>query len=260
MSNDNAVSHVLTDVQDRVMTIRLNRPGKKNALTLAMYEAITEAIARAEGDKGVRAVLITGTPDCFSSGNDIMDFLQNPPQGNDTPVARFMATMAGMQKPLVASVNGLAIGVGVTLLLHCDLVYAGENARLQMPFVNIGITPEFGSSLLLPLMMGHQRAAELILLGEPFSAATAREYGLVNAVCPDAETETRARAVALKLAQQPPNALRTSKRLLKRNAAAVAEAMQAEADHFIPMLRGAEALEAMSAFVQKRKADFSKFS
>lgn len=252
--------HIRTELNDRVLTLRFNRAEKKNAVTTAMYQALAEGLHRAERDKEVRAILIAGAPDCFTSGNDIMDFLQQPPTaGDDTPVARFMTAMLGVQKPVVAAANGIAIGIGVTILLHCDLVFVGESTRMQMPFVNIGICPEFGSTLLLPRIMGHQRAAELTMLGEPFSAPLAREYGMVNYVCPDAETETRARAAALKLAQQPPAALRATKKLLKRGSEAVTEAVRIEAEHFVPMLRGPEALEALTAFTQKRKPDFSRF-
>jgi enoyl-CoA hydratase/carnithine racemase len=251
--------HVLTDVQDQVLRIRLNRPDKKNALTVAMYAALVAAFQRAEGERDIRALFLTGTADCFTSGNDIMDFLKNPPS-EESPVTHFLAALPELTKPLVAAVNGPAIGVGVTLLLHCDLVYAGRSARLQMPFVNIGICPEAASSVLLPAIMGNARAAELILLGEAFGAEQARDYGIVNAVFEDAEVQTRAFEKAARLAQQPPAALRTAKELLKRaQRERVREAMAVEGEKFLAMVRGPEALEAMTAFVQKRKPDFTKF-
>jgi enoyl-CoA hydratase/carnithine racemase len=252
---------IQTQLQDRVLTIRLNRADKKNALTQAMYSAMADALKEAETNNEVRVVLFAGAPDAFSAGNDLQDFLKNPPKGEDAPVARFMRTLAAFPKPAVAAVSGVAVGIGVTLMLHCDLVYVGQNARLQMPFVNIGICPEFASTYVLPRLMGHVRAAELTMLGEFFNGAKAVEYGLANAVLPDAELEAHALERARKLAQQPPNALRVTKRLLKRwSLETVVEAIQHEADHFIPMLGQPEALEAMGAFMQKRKPDFSRFN
>lgn len=252
---------IQTQLQDRVLTLRLHRPDKKNALTQAMYSALAEALQGAATNPEVRVVLFTGVPDAFTSGNDLQDFLKNPPKGEDAPVARFMRELAAFPKPVIAAVTGVAVGIGVTLLLHSDLVYAGQNARLQMPFTSIGICPEFASTYLLPRLMGNVRAAELVMFGEPFSAAKALEYGLVNAVLPDAEVEPHALERARKLAQQPPNALRVTKKLLHRWSQQTAlEAIQVEADHFIPMLGQAEAVEAMTAFMQKRKPDFSKFS
>ncbi|MDB5972759.1 MAG: Enoyl-CoA hydratase/carnithine racemase [Hydrocarboniphaga sp.] len=254
--------HIVTEIQDAVMTIRLNRADKKNALTSAMYEGLTAGFKAAAADPAVRVVLLTGSGDAFSSGNDLADFLKNTPtDAANSPVMLFMAAMSQFPKPIVAAVNGLAIGVGVTMLLHCDLVYASAKARFQMPFTNIGICPEFGSTLLLPAMMGHQRAAELTMLGEAFDAEKAKEAGIVNALVSEAELKTFARDQALKLASQPPNALRTTKALLKRwPQAALIEAIRVEAEHFMPMLKMPEALEAMGAFMQKRKPDFSQFS
>lgn len=253
--------HVTTDLSDRILTIRMTRFEKKNALTGAMYSALDQAIARAEADPQVRVILLAGSSDCFTSGNDLADFLQNPPSSTDSPVAGFMRQLANAKKPVVAAASGIAVGIGVTLLTHCDLVYLGAKTRLHMPFVNIGICPEFASSYLMPRIMGHQRAAELLLLGEPFDAAKALEYGLVNAVVPNEEVEARAREAALRLAAQPPAALRTSKALLKRwRGDLVQEAIRVEAEHFMPMLKQEEAKEAMSAFMEKRKPDFSRFS
>lgn len=252
---------IQTHLQDRVLTVRLNRVDKKNALTQEMYTALAEAVKGAATNADVRVVVFTGAPDAFTAGNDLQDFLKNPPKGDDAPVARFMRELAAFPKPVIAAVNGVAIGIGVTLLLHSDLVYVGQNAKLQMPFTNIGICPEFASSYLLPRIMGNVRAAELVMFGEVFSAAKALEYGLVNAVLPDAEVEAHALERARKLAQQPPNALRVTKKLLHRWSQETAlEAIRIEADHFIPMLGQPEALEAMTAFMQKRKPDFSKFS
>jgi enoyl-CoA hydratase/carnithine racemase len=253
-------AHVITEIKDRVLTIRLNRPDKKNALSQAMYTAMTEALKQAAADDEIRVVLFVGTRDAFTSGNDLQDFLKQPTRFNDSAVGRFIDALGHFPKAAVAAINGPAVGIGVTLLLHCDLVYAGENTRLQLPFVNIGICAEFASSLLLPKIMGHARAAELLLLGEPFTAAQAREYGIVNAVLPDAEVDAHAFERARRLAQQPPNALRVTKMLMKRwDSAQVDEAIQLEASHFLPMLRQPEAIEAMTAFMSKRKPDFSAF-
>lgn len=253
---------IVTELEQSVLTLRMNRPEKKNAITTAMYNGISQALDRAADDAAVRVVLLTGGPDCFSSGNDIVDFLDNPPGDMaDSPVGRFMAALSQFRKPVVAAVNGLAIGIGTTMLLHCDLVYAGTGARFQMPFASIGVCPEFGSSYVLPRLLGHQRAAELLMLGEPLDAARALDYGLINGVLPDARVSGHALAQARRLAQQPPNALRTTKALLKRwTQAQMAEVIRVEAQHFQPLLNMPEAREAMNAFRQKRKPDFSQFS
>ena len=250
--------HIQTDFQDGIAHIRIHRPDKKNALTLDMYTAMADALEKADADEGIRALFLTGTGNCFTSGNDILDFIQSPPTGEDSPVGRFLAAITQARKPLVAAVNGLAIGVGTTMLLHCDLVYAASEARFQMPFVNLGLCPEAGSSMLLPRMIGHQRASELLLLGDPFSAEQAREMGLVNAVFPAAELEEGALARARQLAAKAPKALQISKALLKgQQAEALEAAMQAEFEHFSALLKGPEAAEALSAFMEKRKPDFS---
>lgn len=257
MSNE----HILTELQDRVFTLRLNRPDKKNALTQAMYTAMADAVEKADQDEDVRVILITGTDDCFSSGNDLQDFLSLPPTTPDAPVLRFMLALSKVQKPVVAALNGPAVGIGTTILFHVDLAYAGETTRFHMPFVNIGICPEYASSLLLPRNIGHVQAAELVMLAEPFTAARALECKLINAVLPNDQVLAHARAKALKLAQQPPQALRTTKMLLKKwDRAQVAEAILFEAQHFGAMLKGAEAREAVTAFIQKRKPDFSAFN
>ncbi len=255
-----SAKHIVTEVRDRVLTIRLNRPEKKNAFSGAMYTAMREALIAGDANPDVRVFLITGTPDCFSSGNDLAEFVNAPAQ-TGASVTGFMQALVDCAKPVVAAAAGPAVGIGTTLLLHCDLVYIAETTRLQLPFVNIGICPEFASSLLLPVIMGHPRAAELVLLGEPFTAAKALQYGLVNAVLPDAEVQAHARAQALKLAAQPPASLRTAKALMKRwTREQVKEAMRIEIEHFVPMLGQKEAAEALTAFMQKRKPDFSAFS
>lgn len=246
---------ILTDVRDSVLRIRFNRPVKKNAITLAMYEAMTAALVQAEADSAVRVVLFTGTDDCFTSGNDLKDFIQSPPTGEDSPVFRFLKTLIAAQKPVVAAVQGIAVGIGTTMLLHCDLVYAGSGARFQLPFVNLGLVPEAASSLLLPQLMGHRRAAELLLLGEMIDAETACALGLVNAVHPPAELDAAVWRVTQQLAAKPPAAVRLTKMLMKRTVRpAIAEAMSAEGAHFMAQLRSPEALEAMQAVLERRLA------
>jgi enoyl-CoA hydratase/carnithine racemase len=251
---------VLVSKGGPITEVRLNRPGKKNALSPAMYTAMADALTHTDNTPEARVTFITGTGDIFTSGNDITDFMQNPPTDENSPVAQFLAAIVGAKKPVVAAVNGAAIGVGTTMLLHCDLVYAAENALFQMPFVNLGVCPEAGSSYLLPAIMGHAKAAELILLGKRFDAATAKELGIVNEVLSGADLETHALEKARALAAQPPAAVRTAKALLKNAQADVVQnAMREEMKHFVPMLSGPEAMEAMGAFMERRKPDFSKF-
>jgi enoyl-CoA hydratase/carnithine racemase len=247
-------------VLNGVYTIEIARPEKKNAFTMAMYEAMAAALQAATADAAVRAVLITGQPGIFTSGNDLEDFMQRPPQSADSPVFQFMHALAGCDKPVVAAVTGAAIGIGTTMLLHCDLVYVSDEARLAMPFVSLGLVPEFASSLLVPQLMGHVRAAEKLLLGDPFSGADAVELGIANAVLPAGEVANHARRVAERFNALPPGAVRDTKRLMRRSrSAAVQETIAVEAEIFGQRLRSPEAQEAFSAFFQKRKPDFSKF-
>jgi len=251
--------HIVVSIQDRVLSIRLDRLEKKNALTRGMYQGMIEALAQAEADTNVRVVLITGTQDCFTAGNDLMDFAAAKP-GETSPAIIYLQALAAAQKPVIASVGGVAVGIGTTMLLHCDLVYAASDARFQLPFVNLGLCPEAGSSLMLPGLMGHRRAAELLFFGEPFNAESARVLGIVNAVLPSSELMATAAAKAQLLAEKPPAALRTSKALLKRGTAtSIADAMVEETGKFAALLQGPEAKEAMMAFMQRRKPDFSKF-
>ncbi len=244
-----------------VATIEIARPEKKNALTVEMYEAMADAIDAAGVDKAVRALLITGQPGIFTSGNDLQDFLNRPrPQLDESPVFRFMRALIACDKPVVAAVTGAAIGIGTTMLLHCDLVYVADDARLAMPFASLGLVPEFGSSLLVPRLMGGRRAAEKLLLGDPFTADTAVECGIANAVLPAAEVLPHARRVAERFNALPPNAVRETKRLLREpDRAALLDAVRREAAMFTAQLSSAEAREAMQAVLEKRKPDFSKF-
>lgn len=252
--------HILVSQDAGILKIQLNRPEKRNALTAAMYAAMSDALDRAEVDPEIRVVFITGTTDCFTSGNDVVDFVQNPPSGVQSPVFRFLQLVTTFKKPIVAAVNGHAVGIGTTLLLHCDLIYAAESTVFQAPFVNLGLCPEAASSYLLPALVGLPKAAEILMLGEPFNAETALRYGLVNAVLPDHECQKIAYEKANKLAAQPAAAVRLTKQLMRKTRAEpVTKAMAEESQHFIAMLKSPEAEEAMSAFLQKRKPDFSKF-
>ena len=256
---------IRTGIASGVATIEIARPEKKNAITVAMYRAMADALAAAQADASVRAVLVTGQPGIFTSGNDIEDFMQRPPgQGSDSadsPVFAFMRALIGIDKPVVAAVTGAAIGIGTTLLLHCDLVYVSDEARLAMPFVGLGLVPEFASSLVVPRLMGRARAAEKLLLGDPFTAADAVECGIANAVLPAGEVVNHARRVAERFNALPPGAVAQTKQLIRRglNEAALLETIAAEGTVFATRLRSPEAQEAFSAFCQKRAPDFSKF-
>ena len=251
--------NIVVSVQDRILSIRLDRLEKKNALTRGMYLGMIEALQQAEADANVRVILISGTQDCFTAGNDLADFAAAKP-GETSPAITYLEALAATQKPVIAAVGGVAVGIGTTMLLHCDLVYAAAGARFQLPFVNLGLCPEAASSLLLPNLMGHCRAAELLFFGDPFNAESAQAFGIVNAVLPASDLLATATAKAQQLAEKPPSALKTTKALLKRgSASAIADAMAAETEKFASLLQGPEAKEAMMAFMQRRKPDFSKF-
>ena len=249
---------ILTHTEAGVTTITFNRVDKKNSLTAAMYATLADALDAAAHDAAVRVVVFQGDVAIFSAGNDIGDFLQQPPSTQDAPVFRFLRTIATFPKPVVAAVCGPAVGIGTTMLFHCDLVYAGDNAAFSMPFVNLGLCPEAASSLLVPQMLGYHRAAEALSLGEPFMAEAALEVGLVNRVVPPTECNAIAQAQARKLAAKPLSALIETKRLLKHGqSAAVLERINEEGASFGRMLREPAAREAFGAFMAKRKPDFS---
>jgi enoyl-CoA hydratase/carnithine racemase len=251
---------IKTETRERVLRIEIARPEKKNALTQEMYAAMADALAAADGDGAIRVVLIHGAPDCFTAGNDLKDFLERPPHSEASPTFRFLRGIAKFGKPLLAAVNGAAVGIGTTMLLHCDLVYAAPGARFQLPFVPLGLVPEAGSSFLLPYIAGYQRAAELLMLGQPFDADKAYAAGFVTAVVPEAQLLDRARAGALAVAALPPAAVRATKALMRgRFAPRVTEAMNEEGKVFRERLASPEAREAMTAFFEKRKPDFSRF-
>lgn len=252
--------HVAVTREGGIVEIRFDRPEKKNAITIDMYAALADVLEAADGDTASRVVLFTGAPEVFTSGNDLKDFLDAPPSGTDHPIFRFLLALHGLRKVAVAAVNGPAIGIGTTLLLHCDLVVAGRGARFQLPFVNLGLVPEAASSLLLPRIVGHVRASELLLLGEPFGADEALAMGLVNRVVDDGETVAAARALAAQVAAKPPAAVRLTKRLLRSDTATVPARMEEEAGHFGAQIRSPEAREAMQAFLERRAPDFSSFA
>jgi enoyl-CoA hydratase/carnithine racemase len=253
------MSDILTHAEAGVMTITLNRLDRKNSITAAMYGAMADALATAETDTSVRVVVLQGHETVFSAGNDIGDFLNKPPAGMDSPVFRFLHGIATFTKPLLAAVCGPAVGIGTTMLFHCDLVYAGDNAAFSMPFVNLGLCPEAASSLLVPQMLGYHRAAEALLLGEPFMAEAALEVGLVNRVVPPTEANGIAQAAARKLAAKPLSAMVETKRLMKKGQQQlVLQQMAEEGKSFSRMLGEPAAKEAFGAFMEKRKPDFSK--
>lgn len=244
-----------------MLEISLDKPRAKNALTLAMYTGLSEILTAAQSDVTVRVVVLRGNGGNFTSGNDLTDFMQSPPvEGEDSPVFRFLRTLIAFEKPIIAAVDGWAIGVGATMLLHCDLVYAASNARFQLPFVNLAVVPEAASTLLLPRLVGQARAAELLYFGDPFSAEDAHEMGLVNALFePEALFEEVSKR-ALRLADKAPIALIETKRLLRRRTAAstqeVEDALVAEGRVFVERLASKEFAEAVAAFFEKRKPDF----
>ena len=252
--------HLDISTSNGILRIALNRPEKKNALTLAMYEGMTDALNDAANNSSVRVAVLYGLGGSFTAGNDLFDFLNDPPKDDTSPVFRFLRAASTFPKPLIAAVEGHAIGIGTTILLHCDLAYAAPSARFQLPFVNLGLVPEAASSLLLPKTVGTKRATELLFFGEPFSAEDAHDAGLINAVITEGNVVDHALERAKELSLKPPASLRLTKDLLKTaDTEAVARTMQAEGAHFIEALTGPEAQEALTAFIEKRAPDFSQF-
>lgn len=252
---------IVIERAEGVLTIELNRPEKKNAMTSAMYRSMADALAQADDDTSIRAILIRGHRQVFCAGNDLEDFMQRPPSASDASVFQFLYGISTAAKPIVAAVSGAAIGIGATLLLHCDLVYAADDARFSLPFSQLGLCPEAASSLLLPRVAGYPRAAEKLLLGEPFDAHEAHAIGIVSRVLAPAQLHGFARTQAAKLAALPASSLRVTKALLKKETQAqVAQRIADEGEQFGKMLRSPEAREAMGAFLQKRKPDFSQFN
>jgi len=252
---------ILSHIADGVLTLTINRVDKKNSFTPAMYAAMAEGLEQAKNDPAIRVTVIQGDVTVFSAGNDIGDFLQRKPSTQESPVFQFLRAIASHPKPVIAAVCGPAVGIGTTLLFHCDLVYAGDNAAFSMPFVNLGLCPEAASSLLVPQMMGYHRAAEALLLGEPFMAEAALEVGLVNRIVPPTEVNGMAQAQARKLAAKPLGSLVETKRLMKKGQMAqVLAQMAEEGESFARLLQEPAAKEAFTAFLEKRKPDFSKVS
>ena len=251
---------ILTETRDGLLTIRFNRPDKKHAITAAMYQTLAHALRHAERDAAVRVALVQGSAEVFTAGNDLQDFLSSPPRSTDAPVFQFLRALAEFPKPLIAAVSGLAVGVGTTMLLHCDFVYCTPGTRFSLPFVNLGLCPEAASSFLLPRLAGYPKAAELLMLGEPFDAETARAIGMVNDILPPEDLLARAEETARKLAAKPAASLRETKMLMKQAVKdSVRLAMEDECDAFRERLASPEAKEAFAAFLEKRTPDFSKF-
>jgi len=252
--------HITINVEEKILRIRFNRPDKKNAITRDMYAAMADAIVDSNSEPSVRAITIEGTDGCFTSGNDLKDFMVAPDTGETSSVGRFIQAVCEAEKPIVAAVTGLAVGIGTTMLLHSDLVYVSENANFVMPFVNLGLVPEFGSSLVLPQLVGQRQAAEMLMLGEPFGADKALELGIANGVVAANKVVETALEKAKALAKQPPAALRLTKKLMKQgNEIAIAEQINVESEKFGHSLASPEAQEAFTAFMEKRAPDFSKF-
>jgi enoyl-CoA hydratase/carnithine racemase len=254
---------ILTNKKNNILTIEFNRPQKKNSITEEMYQTMADALKDAQSDTQVRAILFCGKPDIFTAGNDLEDFMNASAQRElaDRPVAQFMLQLSGAAKPVIAAVAGAAIGIGTTMLLHCDLIYAADNAKFSMPFAKLGLCPEFASSMLLPQIVGYQRAAEKLFFGESFSAEEAFQMGLIAKVLPSAELLPFANAQAAKLAALPASSLRTTKRLMKASQTdAIMARMGEESKFFGAMLLAPEAKEAFNAFFEKRRPDFTRFS
>ncbi len=252
--------HILSTIEDRVLRLTLNRPDKKNALTNAMYQALGEALDRAEADPAVRAVLFEAEGDAFTAGNDLGDFAavaSGKLAREDMRSSQFLSALARAQKPYVAAVQGLAVGVGTTMLMHCDLVYVAEDAKLTTPFVNLALVPEAASSWLLPARIGHARAFAMFALGEPVDGKKAAEIGIANEALPKDQVRAKALASAKALATRPLGALQATKRLM-RDAQAIQARMSQESEIFGARLKSAEAAEALRAFAERRPPDFSK--
>ncbi|MEY2395501.1 MAG: hypothetical protein QOF94_1846 [Acidobacteriaceae bacterium] len=253
------MSDIVTERSGSILRVQLNRPARKNAMTSAMYITMADLLNGAAKDDDIRVVLWHGAGDSFCAGNDVEDFLKNPPGPGESPQARLISALIDFEKPVVAAVQGAAIGGGTTMLTHCDFVYAGESAKFQMPFINLALVPEFGSSYSIPARVGYLRAAELIQLGLPFNAARAAELGLVTRVVPDQNLLATATETAQKLAEKPADALQACKRLMKlpiRNQ--LEQAAKLENEEFSLRVRSADAKEAFAAFIEKRPPDFTK--
>jgi len=252
------MNEILTETSGSILRVTVNRPTKKNAMTSAMYNALADVFVNAGNDDDIHVVIWDAAGDSFSAGNDVEDFLKNPPGPGESPQARLGNALINLDKPVIAVVKGAAVGGGTTLLTHCDFVYAGESAKFQLPFVNLGLVPEFGSSFSLPARFGYVRAAELFMLGQPFNAELAAAIGLVTRVVPDAELSDTATQTAEKLAAKPIGALRATKKLLRGSSREQLEqSIKAETEEFSSRVRSAEVKEVLTAFMEKRPPNFN---
>lgn len=253
--------HIISQLDDGILTISIERATKKNALTRAMYKQLGQAILDARQNKKCRVIIITGTEDIFCAGNDIQDFLAHSNvEGDANPAALFMENLLDCEKPVIAAVNGAAIGIGATMLLHCDFVIAADQAHFKMPFVDLALVPEFASSFILPRMIGHQKAAEFLLLGDSFTPDEGKDWGLIYAVYPADILMSEVHKLATKLANKPAAALRHSKTLMRQHQQSETKAqMVAELKMFDKALKSPEAIEAFTAFMEKRARNFRQF-
>ena len=251
---------VQTELDQGILVVKLNRVNKKNALTSEMYTEMADAIMRAESDREVAVLLFTGAGETFTAGNDLVDFLQNPPQGEGAPVYRFLSGLEKTDLPIVAAVDGFAVGIGTTMLLHCEQVFATARTRFSMPFINLAIAPEAASSMLLPEACGYQKAAELLMLGEPFDGEEALRCNIVSRLCAPEELQQQAMATARRLAATPRDAMRATKRMLRRSRESIGDRIAAESVLFNRLLESPAAKEAMNAFLEKRAPDFEQFN
>ena len=253
------MNEILTELSGSVLSVQFNRPTKKNAMTSAMYAELADQLDQADKNNDIRVVLVHGACDSFTAGNDLADFVSHPPGPGGSPQARFLDALIRFGKPLVAAVHGVAIGGGTTMLMHFDFVYAAEGTKFQVPFINLALVPELGSSYTLPRQIGYLQAAELILLGAPFTAARAYELGFVTAVVPDQDVLAKANEAATKLAGKPSGALKACKRLMKDpDRENLKQAVGRELGEFAARVRSAEAKEAFAAFLEKRPPDFTR--
>jgi enoyl-CoA hydratase/carnithine racemase len=252
------MTDIVTERSGSILRIQFNRPAKKNAMTFAMYITMADLFNSAASDDGVRVVLWHGAGDSFCAGNDLEDFLENPMGSGDSPQSRLINALINFDKPIVVAVQGAAIGGGTTMLTHCDFVYAGESAKFQMPFINLALVPEFGTSYSIPARIGYLRAAELIQLGQPFDAQRAAELGLATRVVPDQELLAKATETAQKLAAKPADALQACKRLMREPVRAqLQQAAKLENEEYAVRLRSPDTKEALTAFFEKRSPNFT---
>jgi enoyl-CoA hydratase/carnithine racemase len=251
---------IITESKNNILRIEINCPKTKNAITRSMYTALAKAIKVGEQNPSIRVILLHGQKDYFTAGNDIKDFQNIPVSNGSNPVGDFMTAITSAKKPLIAAVSGYAIGIGTTMLFHFDLVYAGNNAKFQLPFINLGLCPEFGSTYLLPRLAGPYRAKELFYFGDFFDAQDAYEIGLVNKIFSAQELLQNVMLLANRLAQKPPASMRLTKALIKQNISIkLDDIITEEGQHFADRLKSPEAKEAFAAFYERRKPDFSKF-